>query len=317
MRRILLLIFSTVLITAAAASIRQQQIGGRSCCNLYDLLTANGFWMHLNPKYSLAKKQSVQLHFERNQRRYTLNGSRVELCFPLADSGGMPYLSVMDWQKSMRPLLYPATVPKHRVYTVFLDMGHGGNDPGASGAFSREKNITLTLGRKVAAMLRSYGFRVVMSRNRDVQIPLYRVGALQRQSRSDIFVSIHVNSAADRKISGIETFCLTPAGAASSNGGKVDKQSLPGNRFDANNIFLAWHIQQNLLKYTSATDRGVKRARFAVLKELSAPGVLVEVGFISNRAEEKKLNQRAYQDKIAAGITAGIVSYTRSLRKKP
>lgn len=305
------------MLSVSAAPIRQQQIGKRNYCNLYDLLAGNGFRMRLNPKDYSAARKSVQLHFERSQRRFTFNGRRIELCFPLAASNGMPYLSVMDWQKTMRPLLYPATVPKHRVYTVFLDMGHGGDDPGASGAFSREKDITLALGRKVAAALRQYGFRVVMSRNRDVHIPLSRVGALQRRSRSDIFVSIHVNSAADKKISGIETYCLTPAGSASSNGGKINNQTLPGNRFDANNMFLAWQIQQNLLKYTSATDRGVKKARFAVLKELNAPGVLVEVGFISNRAEERKLNQRAYQDRIAAGIAAGIVSYSRSLRKRP
>lgn len=317
MRRLWLTFLLLLLIPASAAPIRQQKIGRRNYCNLYDLLTANGFWMRLDPGSSLAVKKFQQLHFEVNKRRFTCNGRRVELCLPLVFSYGMPYFSVLDWQKTMRPLLYPATVPKHSVGTVFLDMGHGGSDPGASGVISREKNITLALGKKVAAILRRYGYRVVMSRTKDVYIPPKKVGSLQQRSRSDVFVSIHVNSAADKKISGIETYALTPAGAASSNGGKINWQSLPGNRFDANNIFLAWQIQQNLLKYTSAVDRGVKRARFAVLKELNAPGVLVEIGFISNRAEERKLNNSAYQDRVAAGIAAGIMAYGRSLRKKP
>ena len=317
-KRFLCLLAAAVALTLPAApAIRQRTIAGRNCCSLDDLLTLNRFLVRQTGGTLSASGRGMVLRFERNQRRFLCNGFRVELCFPPAFDGASPYLSVLDWRKVLRPLLFPATVPSHPVRTVYLDMGHGGADPGALGAFSREKDLTLALGRKVAALLTRDGFKVVMTRNSDVLAPLARIGQLQRQSKSDLFVSIHVNSAADRTISGIETYCLTPAGAASSNGGKNKDRTHPGNRFDANNLVLAWHIHRAVLNNTAATDRGIKRARFAVLRDLNAPGVLIEVGFISNRAEEKRLNRSDYQDKIARGIVAGIVSYRRSLSKKP
>ncbi|MBR2344550.1 MAG: N-acetylmuramoyl-L-alanine amidase [Lentisphaeria bacterium] len=309
---LLLLTFSV----SAAPVIRQRQFARLNYCNVYDLLKINRFNVRIQQKKLLASARNRNLVFEHKQRKFQFNGQRVELGFPLVYNGNQSWLTVADWQKTLRPLLYPATAAKHRIYTIYLDMGHGGSDPGAIGRFSKEKNITLALGRRVAAFLRSYGYRVIMTRNSDIYVPLTQVSARQRLSRSDLFVSIHVNSAADKSISGIETFCLTPAGMASSNGGKVDKKSYPGNRLDSNNILLAWNIQRSLLKFTSGRDRGIKRARFAVLKELNVPGVLIEVGFISNRIEEKLLNQRAYQDRIAAGIVNGIVNYSRTVRQK-
>jgi len=301
----------------AAPQIRQKKFNSRSYCSLYDLLTLNRISARQYNGKTTAVFGKNKLEFQNKQRRFSYNGRRVELCFPVVAGSGTSWLSVTDWQKTLRPLLYPATVPKHRVRTVFLDMGHGGKDPGAIGRISKEKHLTLLLGWKVAVMLKRYGYKVVMSRSRDVQIPLKQVGVLQNRSKSDLFVSIHINSAANKKLSGIETFCLTPAGVSSSNGGKIDRKSYPGNRFDSNNILLAWNIQQGLLYHTRAVDRGVKRARFAVLKDLNAPGVLVEVGFISNTLEERRLNQRAYQDKIARGIVTGIITYHRTLNRKP
>lgn len=319
MRKLLLITLAvlTVIPLTAAPAIRQKRIGARNYCNLYDLLTANRIKTLYSNGQTTATHGRNKLVFTDKQRRFSCNGKRIELSFPLNSNTGAPYLSVLDWQKTLRPLLYPSTVPKHRVRTIFLDMGHGGKDPGAIGRISREKNLTLAIGLRVAAMLRQYGFKVVLSRSSDVQIPLKQIGKRQNRSKSDLFVSIHINSAADKKLSGVETYCLTPAGAASSNGGKADSKSYPGNRFDSNNFLLAWQIQQYLLTQTRANDRGVKRARFAVLKDLNAPGVLVEVGFISNSAEERRLNQRAYQDKIARGIVYGIITYSRTLRQKP
>ncbi|MBQ9804033.1 MAG: N-acetylmuramoyl-L-alanine amidase [Lentisphaeria bacterium] len=319
MPRVLLTLLAvlTAVSLSAAPAIRQKKLNSRSYCHLYDLLTLNRIRTTQANGKTTAAIGKTRLLFEDKQRRFSYNGRRVELCFPLVSGGGATWMSVLDWQKTLRPLLYPATVPGHRVRTVFLDMGHGGKDPGAIGRFSKEKHLTLAIGWQVAVMLQRYGYKVVMSRRRDVQIPLKQVGVLQNRSKSDLFVSIHINSAANRKLTGIETYCLTPAGAPSSNGGKAESKSYPGNRFDSNNFLLAWHIQQSLLYHTRANDRGVKRARFAVLKDLNAPGVLVEVGFISNSLEERRLNQRMYQDKLARGIVAGIVSYSRTLKRKP
>ena len=319
MRRLwaVLLAAGCVLSASGASPIRQRKIAGRDYFSLYDLLRANRFAVRLGVRSTYATGRKMQMQFDRGKRRMLCFGRRVELCFPPVYDGSIPYLTVMDWWKTLRPLLYPATVPAHPVRTVYLDFGHGGGDPGAIGAFSKEKDLTLAIGKKTAALLHQAGFRVILTRNTDVQVPLAGIGKRKQRSKSDIFISIHINSAADRKSAGVETFCLTPAGAASSNGGKPNAKSFPGNRFDANNILLAWQIQQAVLAETGGEDRGVKRARFAVLRDLSAPGVLVEVGFISNRAEEKKLNSREYQEKIAKGIVAGVIAYRRTLTRKP
>ena len=90
-------------------------------------------------------------------------------------------------------------------------------------------------------------------------------------------------------------------------------QQNPANRFDVNNFALACRLQYAMVKRTGAVNRGIRRARFAVLRDISAPGVLVEIGFISNPREERLLNSPAYLERMARGIALGIVSYTDNL----
>ena len=288
--RTILIVLLAVISLDSSAAIRQKLINRQRYCNLYDLMTGNKYRTVLQKKQTISTGKNFVCVFERNQRRMSCNNVKVELLNPLVFDGDMPWLSNMDWYKTMRPILYPATVPKRRVVTIMIDMGHGGKDPGAIGAFSREKMITLNVGLQVAEILRKYGFQVITTRNRDVQIPLATIGPMQQKFKCDLFVSIHVNATASRSVSGVETYCLTPAGMVSSNGGKVDKTVYTGNYQDAANMLLAWNIHSSLLRRTKAADRGVKRARFAVLRDINAPGVLVEIGFITNAAEEKRLN---------------------------
>lgn len=239
-------------------------------------------------------------------------GIRIYQCFPTQLRGGIPYLSRLDFEKTLLPLSSRRSgVLRRQVRSITLDCGHGGRDKGASGAFSHEKDISLRIGRRVAEILRACGYRVGLTRDRDLFVPLAERGAIQRRARSDLFVSIHVNAARDRALAGVETYALTPAGAASSSGGKPLKTAFSGNSFDANNILLAASIQRALLRRTGAVDRGVKRARFAVLRDLAAPGVLIELGFISNPREERLLNDPAYREKLARGIVEGIIAYHR------
>ena len=250
-----------------------------------------------------------------DKRYMFLNGVRVNQCFSPVMKGGATYVSRTDYTKTFTPLLGSKRAYKHPVGTIFLDCGHGGKDQGAAGKFSQEKNITLRLGRRLAAILRSCGYKVVMSRNSDVFLSLERRAALQASTRSDLFISLHVNSAGDRSVSGIETYCMTPAGAPSSNSTKADARTYNGNRYDSNNIILAWNLQRSMLSRTKAADRGVKRARFQVLRDIRCPGALVEIGFISNAAEERNLGSAAYIEKLARGLAEGILNYHRSLSK--
>jgi N-acetylmuramoyl-L-alanine amidase len=211
-------------------------------------------------------------------------------------------------------LLDPHSVPGHKIAKITLDAGHGGNDTGALGKRSKEKVLTLKITQRTAAILRACGYKVYLTRSSDKEVPLKTRAQLQRQHKSDLFVSIHINAAANRSVSGIETFALTSADAPSSMG-KAEKISNPANIRDGNNVLLAYHLQKALIGRTKAVDRGVKRARFVVLKDISAPGALVELGFISNAAEEGKLNQKDYVEKLARAIAEGIIAYHRSLKR--
>ena len=258
-----------------------------------------------------------KLVFTANKNACSFAGTKIALSFPAIRRDGRLYVSRLDLDKTLAPLSARRTgVVRHRVGTITLDPGHGGRDQGASGRVLREKLATLLLARRVAAILRACGFRVQMTRAFDSFVPLGERCRIQRVSKSDLFVSIHLNAAVNKTLRGIETYALTPAGAASSSGGKPSAKSFSGNRNDANNVLLANAIQRALLKRTGAVDRGVKRARFAVLRDITAPGVLVEVGYLSNFYEEKLLFDPAYREKLARGIAEGIIVYQRAVRRR-
>ena len=104
---------------------------------------------------------------------------------------------------------------------------------------------------------------------------------------------------------------MTPAGASSSNGSKIEYTKYPGNNFDQNNFALAYLMQRSMLGYSKALDRGVKHARFLVLREVKMPGVLVECGFLSNPESERIIGTDRYLDQIAKGIVTSIINYKR------
>ncbi len=246
-----------------------------------------------------------------------IDGVKVYQCFPAQRRVGRPQLCRLDAQKTIAPLSPRRTgVFPHRLTTITIDPGHGGRDRGAAGRVLVEKLATLLLARRVAAILRVCGYRVHLTRNSDYYVPLAERCRIQRMHKSDLFVSIHVNAAARNTFHGVETFALTPAGAASTSGGPPDDKTYGGNLFDANNLLLAHSIQKTLLRRTGAFDRGVKRARFAVLRDIAAPGVLVEVGFASNPSEERLLLDPGYREKIARSIAEGIIVYHRAILRR-
>ena len=239
---------------------------------------------------------------------------KVYQCFPTRRSAGRLLLSRLDAQKTVLPLSPRRTgVFRHRVRTIIIDPGHGGRDRGAAGRWLIEKMATLMLANQLKSFMSRLGYDVHLTRKGDYFLPLAERCRIQRRHRSDIFVSIHVNAATNRGLYGIETFALTPAGAASTSGGPPSNKFYSGNRLDANNLLLAYLIQKALLRRTGAFDRGVKRARFAVLRDIDAPGVLVEVGFASNLREERLLITYSYNDKIIRGIAEGIIAYRNAV----
>ena len=289
---------------------RQSRVDCREAAIRYDL----GAMRHLPGGGIEYRGRAGSFSFEPSKHRLTVNGLRVEASFPVLAWNGSHYMSGIDFDAMLAPVFEPRnTLAGQRLVTVTIDPGHGGKDKGASGRFSHEKTIVLRIAARVAAILRACGYRVHLTRDTDRYVGLEERAAAHRRLRTDLFVSLHINSAKDPSIAGIECFSLTPAGALSTGNASGNTAALPGNARDTNNFRLAYQIQKALLRRTGAADRGLKRARFAVLRTLNAPGVLVELGFISNPAEERLLNTPAYQEKLARGIVEGIVCYRQSL----
>lgn len=222
----------------------------------------------------------------------------------------------VDARTVIDPLLRPERHLRgvgHRI--VVLDPGHGGHDTGAKGRRGiEEKRVVLDLARRVRAKLVNAGVRVYMTRESDRFVELDERARLAERWIADLFVSIHLNSAANPAAAGVETYVLAAAGYESTAGG-LSNLTQPGNRFEAANGIAAFQIQRAMLQRLGATDRGVRRSRFLVLRNAPCPAVLVECGFVSNPDEEAKLLREDYREAIAESLARGILNYLHLVRR--
>ncbi|MCA1807901.1 MAG: N-acetylmuramoyl-L-alanine amidase [Kiritimatiellia bacterium] len=255
-----------------------------------------------------------------NSRQAQYNGTTIWLNHPVqADRGGW-VVSDTDAENTLLALAFPHRRLQQAGYgLVVLDAGHGGHDKGAvSPRQVEEKRVNLYLARRVQHLLQQQGVRVRLTREDDRYLTLEERCARAASWKGDLFVSIHMNSAASRSAQGIETHIMPPAGAPVTADSRVterDRLSYPGNRFDAANMLLGYNLQNNMLRATRAQDRGVRRSRFYVLRNSPCPAALVEGGFISNPEEEHNIIQQTYRDKLAEGITKGILDYLNVVRQ--
>jgi N-acetylmuramoyl-L-alanine amidase len=175
-----------------------------------------------------------------------------------------------------------------RFSTVVVDAGHGGIDRGAKGADSRsvEKTYALDTAKRVEKGLKARGYRVVMTRKSDYFVPLPTRAAMANRQRNAIFVSIHYNWARRSAAQGTETYYYSP-------------KSYP----------LAANIQRELGKISSS--RGVKKARFHVLRNNARPAVLVEGGFLSNPSELRRIKSSSYRQRLADAVVRGVINSAR------
>lgn len=186
-----------------------------------------------------------------------------------------------------------ATVARCVKPLVVLDAGHGGKDSGASFGNFLEKRVNIITALLTKRHLEGLGYRVIMTRYKDIFIPLVRRVEIASQVKADIFVSIHFNSSKNRQAEGIEVYYYS-------------SKPLPRNRASKQ---LANCILTRLVDQTEASSRGVKAGNFHVIRETSMPAVLVEGGFITNLQERQKIRQRTYLDQIALGVAQGIDNY--------
>lgn len=251
-------------------------------------------------------------------RKAQINGVQVWLAFPVLYQNGNALISQIDLSDTIGPVLVPRTNPPGiKIKTICIDPGHGGNDPGFQVGSNDEKKYTLLLAQEARAQLKAAGFNVVLTRTTDVKIPLEQRPELARRNGADLFISLHFNaSETDRNnVKGTEIFCCTPAGAASTNArGEGDTQWVIGNRHDERNVLLAYEMQKSYANNLGVDDRGVKRARFEVLREATMPAILIEGGFMSHPAEGKKIYDPAYRKQMARAIVQGVLAYKSAVR---
>ena len=189
---------------------------------------------------------------------------------------------------------------------VYLDAGHGGYDPGASYFGISEKSLTLAIQSRVKAKLESEGYQVVTTRTSDTYVDLTDRSRAANASESDIFVSIHINASGSSAAQGIETYYYQPFAEYPS---RINATYHANSTRLSMSDTLANAIQSSLINATGAQNQGVKRRTFAVLRETTAPAVLLELGFLSNPQEAARLTTSAYQETLANAIVAGIKRY--------
>ena len=260
--------------------------------------------------------RTASLSFKGDSLLAEINGVNVWLGEPISVRDGLPCLSSLDLQATIRPILFPQ---KKRagtsLKTICLDPGHGGKDTGGASGKYLEKQYTLLLAKALAGQLRAAGFKVLLTRTKDKFMELADRPAFANQHRADLFISLHFNVTPRGTASGVEVYCLTPAMTSSTNarGQFADKSPMPGNRHDAQNILLAYQLQKSLVSKLSVEDRGLRRARFSVLRTAAMPAVLIEGGFLSDADEQKKIANPKYRTRMAEAIVHGALAYKHSI----
>lgn len=247
-------------------------------------------------------------------REIYINGVKQWLSYPMIIQNGQMLISRFDLAKTIEPSLRPTMIQNLQPFrTIVLDAGHGGQDKGANSTLGYEKDYTLSVIKSLKKSLENKGFHVLLTRNTDLYVPLEGRAEAANLEKDSIFVSVHFNSCNDGgKANGFEVYAMTPRGAAST-GDKAPSleqlQNFSGNDFDNAGLALATCVHHSLLGHIPQHDRGVRRARFVVLKDTRAPSVLIEGGFLTNPGESSQINDAAWRQKLAESISEGIQSY--------
>jgi N-acetylmuramoyl-L-alanine amidase len=217
---------------------------------------------------------------------------------------------------------------------IVIDAGHGGKDPGAIGPSGlKEKDVTLAMSLKIAERLReTLGCEVILTRDRDIYLPLEERTAIANKVGADLFISVHVNAAPNRQAYGIETYYLNfskndkaAAVAARENGTTLKEVGdlelilfdLMANAKINESSRLAAEIQRSLVgrlgkQFDEIRDLGVRQGPFYVLLGATMPSVLVEAAFISHPREERRLATSSYHEHTADAIAEAVKSYARA-----
>ncbi len=307
----------------ASLSARQIQVGGQPYVDLVTVGKSFGmqaYWLQGDKTFRL-RSQWTTIDVGKNGRVLNINRLPIYLGFPSVESKGQLFIATADYKQVLQPILTPQ-VFKDRpgVRRIVIDAGHGGKDSGARNDAHGllEKNLTLDVSRRLKALLERAGFEVVMTRDSDVYIPLAQRPKVANRAKADLFISLHFNAAGSASASGFESYALTPQYQASSKYPRPtskDAVRFPANDQDPWNALITYHLERALVQGLGGPDRGMKRARWSVLKDLQCPGVLTELGFVSHAGTAKKLRTPAFRQKLAQSLYEGIVAYRKRLQR--
>ena len=296
-------------------------VNGHSYIPVADWAQANGLklaWLRRGEQLAAAN-HNLRAIFIVDSADAEINGVAVRLCFPVASSHGTPLVSQLDADKTLRPFLYPPrTVGARKISTICLDPGHGGRDTGNRFGSHNEKTYTLALAEELRDQLILAGFHVFLTRNDDTYVDLPLRPAVANQRGADLYVSLHFNATQTgmNDVSGPETYCITPVGASSSNsqGEGAGYGPTPANRNELKSLVLAAQTQKSLVKNLGANDRGVRRARFAVLRDALMPAILIEGGYMTHPLEGPRIFDSGYRRLMAKAIVQGILAYQKTIQ---
>jgi N-acetylmuramoyl-L-alanine amidase len=325
-------LFALWLVWAGISSVRSTEaghrtppllFGGQEYTELQRWAEANHFHWTLSKR---DKEEEVQLTnrwarllFRPNSQRAEINGIALFLAFPLVLHQGVVYVAQRDIDYAFKPILFPAKNKLHHsVKTVAVCAGHGGKDAGFQIGSQQEKKYTLLLAKEVQELIARAGLKPVMIRTSDQLVAYDDRPKLAERGKADVYLELHYNSAGgpNNEIRGVEVYCLTPAGANSTNGGSDQYGGgLRGNRHDERNILLAYEIHRSLVDSAALVDRGVRRARFEVLRDANIPAVLIEAGFMSHAEEMRNIQDSGRRRQTAQAIVDGLLAYKRLVER--
>lgn len=264
---------------------------------------------------------SNRIEIAASKRDIVFNGLRVLMGEAAVLRGETLYISRIDAEKLFLPILSPASVgapPAPALRVIVIDAGHGGTDTGTQNKPFKldEKAFTLDVAKRLQTLLLKQGYKVVMTRTDDRFISLQQRAEIANKAGADLFISIHFNAAGPATVHGSETYVMTPQFQRSTGSPRRDPSdniANPGNLNDPWNALIGYHMHAQVMAKMGSFDRGFKRARFAVLRLVKSPGVLIEAGYLSNDAEAKRIATAAYRQDLAEALAQGVRGYALSI----
>ncbi len=308
--------FFALLVASHASDWVLYSIGGRDYISMKNVAEFYSLdKIQRSEKEVLLSSPTRSLRAHQNSAEFYINNLKFILSYPIVEHNGDLCISRMDLVKLVEPVMRPSRIKNSApIDTVVLDAGHGGHDNGAGSIYGGEKSYTLDTVLRAKELLVRAGYKVVLTRSTDDFIPLDARAAIANKYKSAIFISVHFNHGGMG--TGVEAYTLAPRGVPSmmADGPAVsDFVDCAGNARDQENMALATASHAALVMKTRMQDRGLKRARFVVIRDITIPGVLLEGGFLSNPYDAKMIATALYRQTLASAILQAVENYRKAV----